>query len=745
MLSTLRVVRRLWTAVAVASVVAIGGCGGGGGGGSGGGTGDVTVTLPQIGSFSAQPATISPGQSATLAWSVSGATSLSLDNGIGDVTGASSRSVSPGSSTTYVLTARNAVGSVTASTTVTVRVTNQPYPAGLSDAWITVGGIQRAFRVHVPSSLAGPPKAILLVLHGGGGLGMNVSNTGAHPLAVFRTVADREGFVVVYPGGLPGVDGDPAWNDCRSDNQFASSADDFAFLNALIERVRGEFGLDTSKVFLSGGSNGALMTLAYLQAGAGNVSAAATSNGNLPQNPKAGACSGPPTRRVPILMTHGAADPAMPYAGGCVANVGGGCSRGRVIGAEATRDIWLTANGLTTASPARSTIDLDTQDGGPANRFVYAGVVPVEWWRMDGGGHPVSSRIVLVPENAQNGKQNRDVEFAEIAWSFFNASLERASPPSTAAIQAAREYSHATGGQTFLVMHYGQVLDESYANGGAPERAQLLASATKGFTGFIGAIGAGDGLYALDEPVSQQALSEWRLDALKSQITYRHLLTMSSGLEELNDLSSWLGYLSARAINRPGEVFIYSGDPNIFGLALERRLGGESVTNYFNRKLFEPLGMASVRWSTNFADGRPQLSGGAFATARDWAKFGEFVRRTIDGSWSGPEIVARPLFEQVLRGTRAHPAYGFYWWLKEPVPVDLAAVIDANNKNQFSRQIKPIIDEPLVPDDFIMLAGAYGQRLYVIPSRGLTVIRNGPSNDNRFQDREFLVRLLARP
>jgi len=109
---------------------------------------------------------------------------------------------------------------------------------------------------------------------------------------------------------------------------------------------------------------------------------------------------------------------------------------------------------------------------------------------------------------------------------------------------------------------------------------------------------------------------------------------MTSGLEELNDLSGWLGYLNARVLHPAGSTFVYSGDPNIFGLALERRLAGEAVVDYFNRKLFQPLGMASIQWGTNFADGHPQLSGGAYVTARDWAKFGEFLRRTMDGSWT---------------------------------------------------------------------------------------------------------------
>jgi CubicO group peptidase (beta-lactamase class C family) len=316
--------------------------------------------------------------------------------------------------------------------------------------------------------------------------------------------------------------------------------------------------------------------------------------------------------------------------------------------------------------------------------------------------------------------------------------------PTATAIEAARAYSASMQGQTFMVMHRGQVLAESYSNGGAPDRIQLLASATKGFTGMVGAIAAADGLFDLDEPVSRRALIEWQGDPQKSRITYRHLLTMTSGLRELNDLATWTDYLRAPVDYPAGSTFVYSGDPNIFGLALERRLGGESVVDYFARKLFQPLGMGSMRWASNFQDGRPNLSGSAYVTTRDWARFGEFIRRTVDGTWTGPALVPRALFDQVFTSSPAHPAYGFYWWLKRPVPPTLAATIDANNRSQFTREIKPVIDSPIIPTDFVMAAGAFNQRLYVIPSLELTVLRNGPAQQNQFDDVRFFSLLLAR-
>jgi hypothetical protein len=78
------------------------------------------AAVPVIASFTATPSTVKAGTAATLAWSVTGATSLSIDNGVGTITGATSKSVTPTVATTYTLTATNSGGSMTAKVTVTV-------------------------------------------------------------------------------------------------------------------------------------------------------------------------------------------------------------------------------------------------------------------------------------------------------------------------------------------------------------------------------------------------------------------------------------------------------------------------------------------------------------------------------------------------------------------------------------------------------------------------------------------------
>ncbi len=296
------------------------------------------------------------------------------------------------------------------------------YPAGLSEHTIDVGGVTRRYRVHVPTRA---PRAVVFVLHGGGGQGLDVAELGSHPLSVFRSVADREGFVAVYPGGLPAgdADGNAGWVDCRNDNRVAGNADDIGFLTALVERVRSQYGLPADRVFMTGGSNGAQMTHAFAFHHPELLGAVATGAGSLPQRPRPGPCTTGPDRALPILLVHGTADTQMPYDGGCVADVGGACSRGRVVSAEATRDRWLQINGLTGATPTEAVVERTAGDGGSAHRFVYAGAAPVEWWRLDGAGHTVASLAVPVPTNRLTGTQNRDVEFAEIVWSFFAARL----------------------------------------------------------------------------------------------------------------------------------------------------------------------------------------------------------------------------------------------------------------------------------------------------------------------------------
>jgi hypothetical protein len=96
--------------------------------------GPITITgqLPVINSFNANPSSISAGESSNLSWSVSGATTVSIDQGIGSVALTGTRAVAPAATTTYTLTAYSTAGSTTATTQVIVTgAAPSPAPTGL--------------------------------------------------------------------------------------------------------------------------------------------------------------------------------------------------------------------------------------------------------------------------------------------------------------------------------------------------------------------------------------------------------------------------------------------------------------------------------------------------------------------------------------------------------------------------------------------------------------------------------------
>ena len=126
---------------------------------TGSSTAKVTVTVlpppPVINFFGAAPESLAAGQSTSLKWSVSGATSLSIDNGVGTVTG-TSRKITPTATTTYTLTAKNAGGTKTATVTVNTMASLPTITSfAASPDTITAGGSAKlSWRVSGATSLS---------------------------------------------------------------------------------------------------------------------------------------------------------------------------------------------------------------------------------------------------------------------------------------------------------------------------------------------------------------------------------------------------------------------------------------------------------------------------------------------------------------------------------------------------------------------------------------------------------------
>lgn len=152
-------------------------------------------TLPVISSFLVNPTAITLGQSATLSWSTLGATSLSLDQGVGTVTGTTSKLVTPGITTTYTLTATNSTGSVKATTTLTVNSAVNQKPTGSFDPITTSGSI--GGWAEDPDNV-GVPITVNVYID------LNAGQTGAVPIPVvasafYSNTIGNHGFTYAIP------------------------------------------------------------------------------------------------------------------------------------------------------------------------------------------------------------------------------------------------------------------------------------------------------------------------------------------------------------------------------------------------------------------------------------------------------------------------------------------------------------------------------------------------------------------
>jgi CubicO group peptidase (beta-lactamase class C family) len=312
-----------------------------------------------------------------------------------------------------------------------------------------------------------------------------------------------------------------------------------------------------------------------------------------------------------------------------------------------------------------------------------------------------------------------------------------ATPPTDAAVKAAADYSESEHGQTMVVMVDGKIVFERYANGGAVSRPQMLASGSKSLVGLAAVAAVGDGLIKLDDPACQ-GITEWKSNPVKSSITYRQLLSLTSGLtpgERGNAVHApgWKEIAAKPMTGQPGAQFEYGAyHLNAFGYALENQLKGETFEAYLKRRILDPLGV-KVDWRFKCDDGHPQVGGGAFMTARDWALIGQLVLQK--GEWNQKRILDPKVLAECFDGSKPNPAYGLTWWLKKPV------TRQEMEKIPLLAEWGQIANSDWLPDDMVAALGAGMQRLYIFPGMKMVVVRQEPLARG-FSDERFLSLLL---
>ena len=289
--------------------------------------------------------------------------------------------------------------------------------------------------------------------------------------------------------------------------------------------------------------------------------------------------------------------------------------------------------------------------------------------------------------------------------------------------------------RALIVMHDGNIAVERYAAGYSEETRFISWSMAKTVTGVMIGMLVADGRLELDET---PPIPNWnRSGDPRGAITLRHLLQMRSGLRHSenaepiyhsdtfamlfaqgrDDMARWAEAPTME--DEAGARFEYSTPTTVILADIAARVLSESddpderrqaVDDFLKARLFTPLGMYSM---VPEYDASGTLVGGSLihGTARDWARFGEFLRN--QGAVRDVQLVPRSWIAFMTTPSPQSPDYGGQTWLNRPSGTDRDALFAERG-----------------PETLFAAIGHLGQYIIVSPEHRLTIVRLGKTDDD---------------
>jgi len=269
------------------------------------------------------------------------------------------------------------------------------------------------------------------------------------------------------------------------------------------------------------------------------------------------------------------------------------------------------------------------------------------------------------------------------------------------------EEKHTKG---FIILVNGRIVMENYFNGHTATSPWYWASAGKTLTTATIGIAQQEGFLNINDKVSDYLGTGWTSASLEEEnlITNWHLLTMTSGLNENlgDDVSPQNLHYVANAGTRWAYHNVYVKLQDVVAEA-----SNQTWTSYFNSNLRDrigmsgnwiPLGGLSVYWSTT----------------RSVARFG--LLSLNKGKWENEVIIPENyMTDAVSTSQNLNKAYGYMWWLNGKANYRLP-----QTQLQFPGSLIPN-----APTDMVCGLGKNDQKIYVIPSKKMVVIRLGEVAD----------------
>jgi CubicO group peptidase (beta-lactamase class C family) len=281
------------------------------------------------------------------------------------------------------------------------------------------------------------------------------------------------------------------------------------------------------------------------------------------------------------------------------------------------------------------------------------------------------------------------------------------------------------------VIYENQLIGERYLEGYDAWTKFHGWSMTKSIAGALAGRLVMEDRMRLDESTG---IPEWQGDD-RRQINLEHILQMSSGLDwyenyfTISDATIMLmqsddmfaSVVKSELAHPPGTFWNYSsGDANLLSGLIRNAIGNENEYHgYAYTSLFHLIGMLNTIVETD-ASGLFVASSFSYGTVRDWARFGLLFLN--EGVFEGDTVLS-PEWVSFMRSEApaSNGQYAATFWLQEPSPENALAE---------------------VPEDVFFADGFLGQRVYIIPSKKLVVVRMGYSLSN-FSMNNFLKEIIA--
>lgn len=279
-------------------------------------------------------------------------------------------------------------------------------------------------------------------------------------------------------------------------------------------------------------------------------------------------------------------------------------------------------------------------------------------------------------------------------------------------VQPLLDYLQLKNTKSFIVLVNGRIVLESYFNGHSETSPWYWASAGKTLTASITGIAQQDGLININNKVSDYIGNGWTNMPLAKEnlITCKNLLTMTSGIDD--------AFSPTQATN-PASL-IYSVDSgsrwayhNVYVKLQDvvASASGQTWSNYFNTKLRDKIGM-SGSWITS---GTNEVY---WSTSRSMARFGLLMLNK--GKWENNQILNENYINEATNTSQnINKSYGYLWWLNGKSSYHLPS-----SQLEFNGSLIPS-----APNDMFMALGKNDQKIYVIPSKKMVIIRMGDAAD----------------